>query len=208
MSLIITNTEAPSYRIFGHLIEKHPFAEEIAHTDIGLLDLIKKSWVYDRGKKATRDYLDSDDNLVCQLRYTYTDDGSNHITDISKFIDFYLIDGTVGMTKDISQEYTPRELKKLNREIRHNQIDYLEAEGEENPDVEPILSAIFDHYEDNVDSYILRNGTSFADSIRVETDPTISAYLSIIVETAAERDDDMDLTIKGGILYQIAGVYV
>lgn len=205
--MIIYENDTTQYNIFRFLHSPIAEPEFLANVEIGILGLTKKPWLYERGKKTTRDYLDSDDNLVCQIRCEYIEDDLGHITNVNKFIDFYTNEGTVGMTKDVSKEYTSRELKKLNREVRQNQIDHLEAVGEEAPAVAPILNAIFDHYESDVDSYILRNGTGFEDAIRDEANPTITAYLNIVVEPAEVREDDIDLTIRGGILYQITGEY-
>lgn len=197
---------------------------ELLLTNVTFLGLDQGSWVLDRGQRQYRDYT-SEDTLRVRDSYVYTMSSSNkNIEGMSRMIQWYKQDGTVGLTKTIKINTTPESLKKLNREIRQNRMDFLES-GAENlrniastlPPVEPYVTQaaqlnqvadsidlLFTHYAIQIAEYIQRGTTSFEDALSVETNPTILAILAIPVRAVDEFFPN-GLTAKQSIQYQIDG---
>ena len=197
---------------------------ELLVTNVTFLGLDQGPWILNRGMRLYREYK-SEDNLRVKDSYVYTMDSSNRsIESMSRKLEWHRQDSTVGLIKDIPISTTPESLKKLNREVRQNRMDFLES-GAENlrniadslPAAEPFIAKatqlnqvadsidfLFQHFSVEIAEYIQRGTSSFETAINNETDATILAIFAIPV-----REPDAffpnGLTVKQSIQYQIDG---
>ena len=199
--------------------------DELLVTNVTFLGLDQGPWILNRGQRQYRRY-ESEGQLRVKDSYIYTMDSENRrVEGMSRRLEWYESDSTtVGLFKDINISTTPESLKKLNREIRQNRMDFLES-GAENlrtiadslPDSEPYttqaaqlnqvansIDLLFSHYAIEIAEYIQRGTSAFENAINNETNATILTILAIPV-----REPDTyfpnGLTVKQSIIYQING---
>lgn len=206
--------------VSGHVDEKEemslvikPFLSgqkgDTKDVDFTLIGLFKGSPVYDKGEKKEHTYYADIDETIPAVKRTFVDwyadedDGQGGTVSVWQGVDrtFEWFDdqGAVSLTKTEKQSYDHRMKGAQKKKRRQRQIDNLEGGAEGTP-IEPMVTAIFEHYKEDVDKYINSpNYTGLADAINNETDPTISGYLAIVVGAPGNPT----ATVKDAILYEI-----
>lgn len=197
--------------------------DELKLIPVKNLGLKRQPWLFTRGMRTIRQFLDENDELrvEVELTYTFTDNGRT-ATPATRTIRWYETDGiTVGCEKTDPLTYSVKDLKKEHREIRQGQIDYMIAAAEELASLsaampEPFKSdfltasqsvdTILNHYETAINHYIAKGGTEFEDAVRNETDPAILTLHDLMVRPP-DAQFSAGLTVKQTILHQLTGEY-
>ncbi len=180
----------PNLRITEWTISE---SETILATDYTVF-LRRESPVFTKGRKTYSDFVHPDTGeIIVKVTYSDTFDSGGYLNGISRVIEWYNQDGTVGLSKTVLQPLNKAEAENEKRERRVRAIDYLKAAGKGTP-VEPYMIAVFLHYEQVVRLWYDMGGNGVAEAVQNETDPTILAYLSIETEP--------DWTVAQGIIYQ------
>lgn len=183
--------------------------------DFTLLGLDQLNWVIKRGRREERLYLDETGKIVVRDKYVYVESNSG-VKSYDRIIEWLYPDQTVAYSKTVKTDSAVGSVTKLNRYIRQNQIDFLldsgdglRAQAELVPEptksqllfVADSIDTLMKHYEYEVDYYIKRGGTGFADAVNNETDANILALLAIVVP---KNDGSGEYwTVKDSILNQI-----
>jgi len=193
-------------------------------------------WKYNRGAYEKREYFHSEDgNLVVRELYDYeyapeVDGLKRKVTKASRMIQWFDGGGNVGHEVTVKVIDKKQSLKKINRDIRRNRIDFLEVRGEDLVDiansipeearaVEPYATqyqqlmyvsqqifTLLRHYSNEIVTYVYSGDPLLELRIREEMNPTIQAILNIV--TVAPGQDPRfpsGMTVKQSILFQITG---
>ena len=219
-SNIVALTVDGALRIDPHLPKFQD--DDTTSIDFSLLGLNATPWEFSRGARTVRKYTDDNGDLVVSDNYTYTMDDGRTVSAITRNIEWFNGDGSVGKTKNVTSAISRKKLKELNRLFRQGRMDYLEASAEEFRDVadlspEPYktqynqiadsIDVLFDHYADVVLKYISRGTMEFEDAVENETDPTILAIHAIPTAPPSTQFPS-GLTVRTSILYQLRGYLV
>lgn len=207
-----------------NLLEEYS-EDELLLINVTFLGLDQGPWILNRGQRLYREYtykgaLNVKDSYIYEM-----DEDNKNVESMSRQLEWYDIEQEVGLTKSIPISTTAESLKKLNREIRQNRMDFLEANAEKLrdiadslPKVEPYatkaakllkvaasIDLLFKHYSTEVAEYIQRGTSSFEDAINSETNTDILTILAIPVREPDDLHFPNGLTVKQSIQYQIDG---
>jgi len=222
-----------SYNIFEHYDIEELLGKNFKFKDMGLEF---KDWHFNRGSYEKRDYFHSKEkNLVIREKYLYefrseSDGFKREINKATRVIQWFDGEGQVGHEETIKVLDGKQKLKRLNRDIRRNRIDFLEVRGEELVDiadsipeqaraVEPyktqyqqlmyVSTQIFTllrHYSNEIISYVESGDPLLELRIREEMNPTIQAILNIVtVPPGQDPKFPSGMNVKQSILYQMTG---
>lgn len=194
--------------------------DELKLLDIQFLGLTQQPWAFKRGARLERHYTDESDNVIVLDEFVYT-----YSSDLRK-IDSYIRtiywkeeNGNTFLSNNVTPVMSKKKLKKLNRDIRQGQLDYLEYAAEDLRELaltlpEPYqtqyttiansIDLLFDHYEVEIDHYIKRGAMEFENAVNSETDAQILAVLAL----PARQPDavfPLGLTVKQSIIHQLNG---
>lgn len=200
--------------------------------NFAFLEILKKDNDYslDRGARNNRvwSYVHTDgtNQKIIEEIYVYTwkseVDGKERMVDsVSKKVRFYKADGSIGFERAIKERSDKFYLQRINRDIRHNRIDYLKSEAENIEYMLPYMTAtkkvhytgviasiqfILKHYNVERLKYIEDGGYDFEQLLINETDTDILAHLN---KTTIFPGQDVKWpngqTIKQSIIYQLTG---
>ena len=195
---------------------------ELKRIPVKNLGLKRKPWTFSRGRKLSREIWDENDDKKIEVVMDYVfSDGNRISTPISRTINWYKMDGTIGCTITDPLEYSIKDLESIHREIRQGRIDYMTSAAKALADLsatmqEPYktsflqasqsVDAILDHYEVQINHYIQRNTMEFEDAVRNETDIAILDMLNLMVRPP-DAEFSAGLTAKQTILHQLTGEY-
>lgn len=196
--------------------------DELLLIPVKNLGLKRQPWTFTRGMKLSREFLDENDDLRVCVEYTYSFSADNRTaTPTQRNIKWFKTDGTVGLQKTDDLTFSIKDLQYEHRKIRHGRVDYMISAGLELELIsdtvpEPFksdfitasqsVSTILNHYETEIDHYILRGTQEFEDAVRNETNPTITPLLALQVRPP-DAEFSAGLTIKQTILHQLTGEY-
>jgi hypothetical protein len=208
----------------GLILEHHsiPYSlEDVPNINVILIGLKQKAWEFIKGKRYIREYLDENDEKIVQFRYVYEleqiDDGNGNITITNKvigfdiLIEYYKLDGSVGLTKTLEKELSRKYMTEFNRIVRQNQIDYLMGAGngfredaENYPEPQKsqliqfanLVDAMWLRYETEILEYINTGNIALENTINNESDPVFLSGLNQI-------DPETGWTMKETILNEI-----
>lgn len=184
-----------------------PNVEETTISDFDFTLLAeKKSPQYIKGRKTEAEYLDPSDSTTVWVKKTFTDslDVNDVLIGIDIQIDWYNSDDTIAFTKNVFKPLNLAEAEEIKRKRRIRAMQYLKANAAGTP-VEPAVTAIYIHYEDDIASWYELGGDSLGDTVSGETDSTINGYLDIALDPA-DNPDVANITtydVRAAILYQI-----
>lgn len=186
------------------------------------LGLKRKPWIFSRGRKLKREFLDDSDNLRAEVIIDYVfSDGNRVSTPTSRTINWYKTDGSIGLTKTDELEYSIKDLESEHRKIRQGRLDYMTSAAKNlaalsatvpEPYKSDFLTAsqsvetILVHYETEIVHYIDKGTQEFEDAVRNETDPAITPLLDLMVRPP-DAEFSAGLTTKQTILHQLTGEY-
>ncbi len=162
-----------------------------------LLGLHKGSPVIEKGRYISRTYFEDEEETVEVVVENYIDviEG-DRLARVDCQIDWINNDGSVGMNRLIKKKKSKHQAGKILKARREAQIDYL-IEGAKGTPAEPLVTGIFEHYTVQINEYEKVGNSVLFDAINSETDPTISAYLTTVI------DPETGATIKDSIFNQI-----
>lgn len=197
-------------------------ADELMLIPIKNLGLKRQPWLFTRGMRTTRQFLDENDDLRAEVELTYSfSNGNRTATPTNRIIRWYRTDGSIGCEKNDTLTYSVKDLKKEHREIRQGQIDYMIAAAEELANLsaampEPYktdfltasqsVDTILNHYEIEINHYIAKGSQEFEDAVRNESDPAILTLHALMVRPP-DAQFASGLTVKQTILHQLTGEY-
>jgi hypothetical protein len=159
-----------SFDLFGEYSEDELFNLNIQH-----LGFRQRAWDYSRGARTERRYecITEPGTLKIRDYFTYTYDADNrNVETVRRHIEWYKMDGTVGLTKEIVKEFTPKSLGQLNKEIRDGRLKDLTENAKAVTGGDAIVDAIYSWYGGMIYDYIDRGTLDFENALRNETDPT------------------------------------
>lgn len=209
LSTLVTNHDATKYtdlRIYPYVADRR--GEMIENVDFTTVGLTKASPWYDKGRKVSASYYTDISEAEEVVHKTFTDwyededDGQGGTVSVWKGLDMQFDwKDTAGDTKISKSEKKPlntTEQGDMKSKRRRRQISSLVERAKGTP-AEPLVDAIFQHYAVQTAEYKELGTSVLEDAINAETDPTISAYLAIVVGMPG----DPNATIKDSILYEI-----
>lgn len=196
--------------------------DELLRTDVKLIGLKKKAWNFSRGSRTYREYHYDNDTVAVKDVYTYVmKNGDRDVQEVHRCLEWYDDQGVKQLEKDISPDLNIKNLKSLNRDIRHGRMDYMIAAAEELVNLAPYvpepyssdfakatdsINVILKHYEKEILSYIENGDMQFEDAVRNEANPIMIDILSLGVRPP-DALFPSGLTIKQTILHQLTGEY-
>lgn len=186
---------------------------KVPSIDVTLQNLTQLAWEFIKGKRDCRRYENNRGETVVKFRYEYTlETNTNIIADYDVVIEWFDIDGNVGLSKIIEKTLSRKYLTTFNKEVRQNQIDYLMGAGkgfredaEQVP--EPLKSQLIS-FADLVDALWVRYSEHIVTYVN-----TGSADLYTVVENEAtspfseglnQIDPSTGLTMRQTILNEIS----
>lgn len=184
-----------------------PMGNDPLISDFTILGFRKIAPYYDRGVKYKAVYkCATHDEVIVEKVFTdIRDSVTGVLTDLQILFNFYCEDGTIGASKtEISKSYNAAQAETEERKRRERAIDFLISEARHTP-LEPLMDAIFSHYQNEQLFYKEKASTSFADAINAETDPTMLDYLATQVPFSSDPTN-YTIDIKSAILYQIHNI--
>lgn len=191
-------TPVSPLRIFRVL----PMNEDPLIADFSILGFRKEAPYYDRGRKVSSRYMcvEEDEVIVEKIfKDIYDEDG--YLKELEIKFNWYDENNQVALTKtEIAKRYHRSQAKTEMRRRRFRAMDFLEAEAEGTP-LEPIMLAIKNFFYQEQLNWKNDGTTEFRDAILNVTDPTISAYLNILVPLTSMPH--LSTEIKNSILFQI-----
>lgn len=171
----------------------------LAFIPVKHIRLIRKSWIFEKGKRINRDYLLGEKLCVRHSYYDYQfhSSGDGRVVSFKQSFRYYLHDGvTVGMDVNIPMDLNIDFLYEVNKNIRKQKIDYLLSHGRNlrhQADTDTNLSQVektqliqfadlidsmFDKYKVEVERFERLNSGDLLSVINAETDPAIVAGLN------------------------------
>lgn len=208
---------------------------KLINYNFAFLELLEKDddYAMERGARAERNwnYRHTDGSLqnIIKEVYTYqyaleTDGKTRRIISITKKVQFYNPDGSVGLERIIKERTDAFYLEKMNREIRHNRVDYLRSQSRiiesqipymptspmnlqlHYTDVVNSITAILHHYASLRLEYIEDGELDFEMAIINEIDSTINIHLDkIVIFPGQDPKWPNGQTIRQAILHQLNG---
>lgn len=178
--------------------------QELLITDITFLGFDQKAWDYSRGARTERIYRCVQEPHPVKIRdyYTYTyANGNRDIATVQRFIQWYEMDETVALTKEIVKEFTVKGLAQLNQEIRNGRIVDLFANAGQLPGGQVIVDSLYAWYEHDILEYIDRGTLAFENALKTENDP---ARLGVLNTTIAQFGG---LSVLQLLRFQLVGDY-
>jgi hypothetical protein len=221
------------YNIFEHYDVEELLGKNFKRRDLGL---VYDEWHYNRGGYERRDYFhETEKNLVIRELYEYEyaqepDGLKRNIIKAIRMIQWFDGEENVGHEEIVKVIDKKQSLKRLNREIRRNRIDFLEVRGEELIDiaesipveargVEPyktqfqqlmfVSSQIFTllrHYSNEIITYVDSGDPLLELRIREEMNEQIQSILGIVtVPPGQDPRFPSGMNVKQSILFQMTG---
>lgn len=188
-----------SFDLFGEYSE-----DELLITDITFMGFNQRAWDYSRGARTERRYecTQAPHPLKIRDHYNYTYTNSNRdIATVERFIEWYDMDETVGLSKEIIKEFTVKGLAQLNQEVRNGRIVDLFSNASQLPGGQAIVDSLYAWYEHDILEYIDRGTLAFENSLKNETDV---ARLGLLNTQIAEFGN---LTVMQLLRFQLVGDY-
>jgi len=221
------NSDTPIARVYAFLGD----FQEPTKTDFGIIGLYKKQWAIEKGRRISREYMESSDpgaSVVVRDSYEYTyvqdSEGQNtpKIKSYARKIEWLMPDNSVGFEKTISTQQSDGYINRINREVRQGQMDKLMQDGNQlrieaaalNPNDFPSQA----HYEGMRDGF---NAVADAlDVLWIHYETEIAQYIQLggsLLWDAVEAEADPSIlgilgivvdqqtlrTVKDNIEYQI-----
>lgn len=208
---------------------------KLINYNFAFLELLEKDDDYSmvRGSRSERNwnYIHTDgsvQNIIKEI-YTYeydleSDGKSRRVSKITKKVEFYNPDGSVGLERIIKQRSDEFYLEGVNRDIRHNRVDYLKSQSRviesqipymptspmnlqlHYQDIITSIDSILSHYSLNRVEYIEDGEIGFELAIINETDTTVLNNLNkLVIFPGQDPKWPSGQTIKQAILHQLNG---
>ncbi len=171
--------------------------EKLRKKNYRIMGLIKGAPVSEKGRYTSRTYYEDETETVPVVTETYVDvlDEAGILIRIDAHITWWNNDGSEGIKKTIRKKKNLHQAGKILKARRGAQIDYL-IEGAKGTPAEPLVTAIFQHYQLLANEYEKVGNDKLKNAIEAETDPTIVGYLDTVVHPP-------DGTIRDSIINQI-----
>lgn len=188
-----------SFDLFGEFSE-----QELLITNITFMGFNQRAWDYSRGARTERRYECVDEPGVLKIRdyYDYTyDSGNREITEVRRHIEWYDLNGGVGLTKEITKEFTVKGLAELNQEVRNGRILDLFSNAAQLPGGQAIVDALYAWYEHDILEYIDRGTLAFENALKNEADPSRTAILDMAIP------EFQGATVEQLLAFQLVGNY-
>ena len=179
--------------------------DELLITDITFMGFNQKAWDYSRGARTERRYECVEEPGVLKIRdyYNYTmTNGNRDIATVERFIEWYDMDDTVGLTKKIIKEFTVKGLAELNQTIRNGRILDLFSNASSLPGGQSIVDALYAWYEHDIIEYIDRGTMAFETALKDEADEARLAVLNTAIPEFGGA------TVMQLLAFQLVGSFV
>jgi len=113
-------------------------------------DLDRRPWVFTRGAKVIREYLNEEGDPEIRVVYDYDwitdEDGKRRrISGYTQRVDFIDNKGQVFQSNEVPNSLNAKNVKEINRAIRQGRMDYLESGAEQLRDGAAQLNALADN---------------------------------------------------------------
>ncbi len=188
-----------SFKLFEEFSE-----DELLLTDITFMGFTQNAWDYSRGARTERNYycVAAPTKLKIKDHYEYAYDADNRsIVSISRQITWYKDDDTIGLTKDISKQFTAKSLGELNQTVRKGRMTDLRENAKGVSGGQGLIDSLYSWYGAEITEYEDIGSLSFENALKNETDPTRLATLNFsIVEFGGA-------TILQLLAFQLVGAY-
>jgi len=146
---------------------------ELRLQDIQHYGLNQLAWDYSRGARTERLYVDLDnaDKIRIKDSYIYTmSNGDRDIATVSRKIEWFKQDDTVGLEKNLIKQYTVKSLGQLNRDIRIGRLTDLRENAKGLPGGQLIVDSLYSWYGDEMFEYEDIGSLAFEDALKAEAD--------------------------------------
>lgn len=168
-----------SFDLFGEFSEDELLLMNIQH-----LGFRQRAWDYSRGARTERLYECIDEPGTVKIRdyfvYTY-DAGNRDILTVERHIEWYDMDDTVRLEKEVMKEFTAKSLGQLNKEIRDGRLKDLTENAKAVAGGQAIVDAIYAWYGEMIYDYIDRGTLDFENALKAEADAGRLAVLNAAI---------------------------
>jgi hypothetical protein len=178
--------------------------DELLITDITFLGFNQKAWDYSRGARTDRKYMciEEPEKLKIKDHYNYTmGNGNRDLATVARQITWYKDDGSVGLTKDISKEFTPKSLGELNQIVRKGRMTDLRENAKAVPGGQGLIDSIYSWYGTEITDYENIGSLSLEDALINEDDEVRLGTLNYQIAEFG------NLTIMQLLAFQLIGAY-
>lgn len=178
--------------------------DELLITDITFLGFAQKAWDYSRGARTERKYfcIDEPTKLKIKDHYTYTmGNGNRDIETVERQITWYKDDETIGLTKDISKEFTAKSLGELNQIVRKGRLTDLRENAKAVSGGQGLIDSLYSWYGTEIAEYENIGSLAFENALKNETDQTRLGTLNYQITEFGGA------TILQLLAFQLVGAY-
>jgi hypothetical protein len=178
--------------------------DELLLLDITFIGFTQKAWDYSRGARTERNYMCIEEPTQLKIKdhYDYTmTNGNRDIATVARQITWYKDDNTVGLTKDISKEFTPKSLGELNQTVRKGRMTDLRENAKAVTGGQGLIDSIYSWYGTEISEYENIGSLAFENALINETDPIRLGTLNFAITEFGGA------TIMQLLAFQLIGAY-